>query len=101
MSGDRNTRLKEVSPALWSSADVGAWIASIGMQQYRKHFVHNAIDGTLLPEMDLEVLKSELKIATLGHRALILSAIQSLMQHPNGTSTARPSSARLKPGIGT
>jgi hypothetical protein len=53
----------------------------------------------LLLEMDLEILKIELKIAPLGHRALILSAIQSLMLQCNGASTARPSSARLKPGV--
>jgi hypothetical protein len=93
-----HAQLENLPPALWSPADVGTWITSIGMQQYKKHFVHNAVDGALLLEMDLEILKTELKIAPLGHRVFINSSIQGLMHQSNGAPNVFPSPPRLKPG---
>lgn len=71
------------------------------MQQYRKHFVHNAVDGALLAELDLELLKTELKISPLGHRSVILSELQQLLQNDNGcphkASASPPRLARGTP----
>ena len=85
-------RLRSVPVLEWTSSDVGAWIVSIGMGQYKKHFVHNAVDGRLLLELDLELLRSELRVGPLGHRSTILAALQEIA--PQGADRPRSSLPR-------
>jgi hypothetical protein len=66
-------RLQQLPIQQWTSADVSAWIVSIGMEQYKKHFVHHAVDGQLLLELNIDLMRSELKILPLGHRNAILA----------------------------
>lgn len=57
--------------------DIEAWLADLGLVAYGAAFRDNAIDATLLSELDDGDLK-ELGVAALGHRKKILSAIASL-----------------------
>lgn len=66
-------------PSKWNSVDVGAWICSIGMGQYKKSFLHNQVDGPLLLALDISLLKHELKVSSLGHRVTIYDAISQLL----------------------
>ena len=56
--------------------DLGAWLRSLGLEQYEALFRENAIDGTVLPDLtdqDLDKLG-----VLLGHRRRLLRAIASL-----------------------
>jgi hypothetical protein len=65
------------------------------MGQYRKNFMHNAVDGRLLLALDISTLKTELKIAPLGHRNMILEAIEQLRQSvPEGVERSLSPEAR-------
>jgi hypothetical protein len=70
------------------------------MEQYRTRFVHNHIDGRLLLTLDDKLLKAELGIGPLGHRAAILSAIRALVAADGGLAAlalagGSPSAAAL------
>lgn len=56
------------------------WLATFGMQQYRKKFLHNLVTGKLLPRLTEGHLKADIGIGPLGHRTLILDNIQELLQ---------------------
>ena len=56
--------------------DLGAWLRSLGLEQYEAIFRKNAIDDTVLPDLtdqDLEKLG-----VLLGHRRKLLRAITNL-----------------------
>lgn len=72
-------RISSIPPSKWNSVDVGAWVCSIGMGQYKKSFLHNQVDGPLLLALDIGLLKHELKISSLGHRVTIYDAISQLL----------------------
>eukprot|EP00775_Hariotina_reticulata_P008604 gene8604-8785_t len=59
-------------------ADVCDWLEAIGLPQYRKKLMHHCIDGRLLLRLDDHLLKTELGIGPLGHRAMIEEAVQAL-----------------------
>eukprot|EP00879_Flechtneria_rotunda_P019417 GHRR01020394.1.p1 GENE.GHRR01020394.1~~GHRR01020394.1.p1 ORF type:complete len:687 (+),score=270.03 GHRR01020394.1:161-2221(+) len=63
--------------AQWEVADVCDWVNSFGLYQYRKKFLHHVIDGRLLLKLTDELLKTELGIGPLGHRMLLLEAVQA------------------------
>jgi predicted ATPase/class 3 adenylate cyclase len=71
--------------------DLGAWLRSLGLEQYEAAFRENAIDETVLPDLtdqDLEKLG-----VLLGHRRKLLRAIANL-----GTiETSRPAVAVAAP----
>ncbi len=67
-------------PGTWDSRDVAEWVTFIGMEQYRKKFLHNCIDGRLLLGLTDGVLKQELGVGPYGHRMAILEAISALAQ---------------------
>ena len=71
-------RINSIPPSQWNSVDVGTWICSIGMGQYKKKFLHNQVDGSLLMALDIGLLKQELSISPLGHRVTIYDAITHL-----------------------
>ena len=60
--------------------DIGAWLRSVGLQQYEPVFRENAVDVETLPELteaDLEKLG-----VLLGHRKRILRAVATLQSAP-------------------
>ncbi len=57
--------------------DIGAWLHSLGMQQYEGAFRENAIDATVLPELTADDLK-DLGVTLVGHRRKLLAAIAAL-----------------------
>ena len=58
------------------------------MAQYRPRFAHHAINGTLLQQLDINSLRTELRIAPLGHRHTIMAAIGKLGGANNGLTGA-------------
>jgi len=66
--------------------DLGAWLRSLGLEQYEAIFRKNAIDDTVLPDLtdqDLEKLG-----VLLGHRRKLLRAITNLETTEKGPSAA-------------
>lgn len=57
--------------------NVGEWLGGLGLRQYEKAFVENAIDADLLEQLTAEDLR-ELGVGLLGHRRKLLTAIESL-----------------------
>ena len=41
----------------WGLAEVGRWVAIIGLPQYRKRFIHQGITGPLLLKLNHATLK--------------------------------------------
>lgn len=83
-------------PSTWDNRDVALWVDLIGMGQYKKKFLHNAVDGRLLQSLTDGELKEDLGIGPLGHRKCILDAIASLssaadnMEAEGSPETSRP-----------
>src|ERR671921_248950 len=62
-----------------ATMDVGAWLQSLGLEQYEAVFRANAVDAEVLSELgeaDLEKLG-----VLLGHRKKMLKAIAALHDH--------------------
>ena len=57
--------------------DVGDWLRRLGLGQYEAAFRENAIDGKVLPKLTAEDMK-DLGVAIVGHRRMMLSAIEAL-----------------------
>ena len=76
--------------------DIAQWLEGLGLGQYAQAFAENAIVHALLPKLTDDDLK-ELGVAALGHRKLILGAIEELsVDQPKlapDTSTGSPSHA--------
>jgi class 3 adenylate cyclase/predicted ATPase len=68
-------------------ADVGAWLRSLGLEQYEAAFRDNAIDETVLPSLTVEDLK-DIGIVLVGHRRRLLEAIAALGRDANATAPA-------------
>ncbi|EGG25012.1 non-receptor tyrosine kinase [Cavenderia fasciculata] len=64
----------------WPPNDVAVWLEAIGYGQYRKNFRENNISGRHLLLFDHELLKSDLGIEPLGHRADILNRVQRMVK---------------------
>ena len=90
-------RLQTVPVMLWTPLDVGMWITRVGCKavkatfapaskwckagpvaQHAHAFVHNAVDGEQLLQLDDQALRADLRIAPWGHRRKIMLAIQQL-----------------------
>ena len=54
-----------------SVADVLAWLARIGLDQYREHFARHLVDGATLADCHMDVLRREIGIQSWGHRRKI------------------------------
>jgi class 3 adenylate cyclase len=68
--------------------DIGAWLHSLGLQQYEAGFRANDIDTDVLTELtepDLE----RLGVASLGHRKKLLRAIASLREPSSAQAERR------------
>ena len=57
--------------------DLGGWLRSLGLEQYKAAFRENAIDQTILPSLKAEDLK-DLGVKLVGHRRKLLDAIAAL-----------------------
>src|SRR5271165_3973763 len=74
--------------------DVGDWLRSLGLGQYEAAFRENAIDGKVLPKLTAEDLK-DLGVNLVGHRRMMLSAIEALSgRAPGAARRGRPSDRR-------
>jgi class 3 adenylate cyclase len=71
--------------------DIGAWLRSLGLEQYEPTFRANAIEETILPSLTANDLK-ELGVLSVGHRRKLLDAIAAL--RPAGVVEAGTSEAR-------
>lgn len=61
--------LKDVSSA--STVDVCEWVGSLGLDEYVATFQHHRVDGAQLLQLTDDVLRIELGISKIGHRARI------------------------------
>src|SRR5690242_245150 len=80
------------------AVDVGAWLKSLGLEQYTAAFRENAIDAEVLPTLTVDDLK-EMGVVPIGHRRRLLDAIAKLQNDstssqavtlPGDHSTATP-----------
>jgi class 3 adenylate cyclase len=68
--------------------EVGAWLRSLGLEQYEAAFTGNDIDAHMLPRLTAEDLK-ELGVTSVGHRKRMLEAIAALASLSSGGDVAR------------
>ena len=66
--------------------DVAAWLRELGLERYAQAFLDNDIAPAVLPELTDQDLK-DLGVS-LGHRRLLLKAIQELRDGPVGAARA-------------
>jgi len=57
--------------------ELGEWLRRLGLSQYERAFVDNAIDAEVLAKLTVEDLK-ELGVTLVGHRRKLLDAIAAL-----------------------
>jgi class 3 adenylate cyclase/predicted ATPase len=57
--------------------DIGGWLRNLGLERYEEVFRDNEIDERVLPSLTAEDLK-ELGVTALGHRRILLDAIEAL-----------------------
>ncbi|KAA0714544.1 SH3 and multiple ankyrin repeat domains protein 2 [Triplophysa tibetana] len=62
----------------WSKQDVAEWLESLNLEEHRKAFLDNEIEGTHLPNLQKEDL-IDLGMTRLGHRLNIERALKLLM----------------------
>ena len=74
---EKNFSSKINPVTVWSCDEVRKWLASIGLDQYSSVFYENQINGEVLLDISLEDL-DYMSITALGHRKLILKAVESL-----------------------
>lgn len=64
--------------ALWTVADVGAWLSTLSLGQYKEPFADAAVDGAFLYDLTDEDLRNTLGIEHGLHRKKILNAVRRL-----------------------
>ena len=62
----------------WSVKDVGDWLATLSLAQYRECFADAAVDGAFLYDLNDEDLRNTLGIEHALHRKKILNSIRRL-----------------------
>jgi len=65
--------------------DVGAWLRTIGLEEYDAAFRDNKIDDTVLPSLTAGDLK-DLGVGFVGHRRKLLDAIAALRAEASTTT---------------
>jgi len=60
----------------WTVEEVANWLQVKGMAQYKQAFLSNDIDGSVASRLDLQMLKDDLGVSSLGHRFKILDLIR-------------------------
>ena len=69
--------LQPAKAHLWSTGDVGDWLASLGLAKYVSTFAENEVSGAVLLDVGKEDL-DYLEVKALAHRKLLLKAIARL-----------------------
>lgn len=73
--------LSKLNPAnltSWTVDDVCQWLLEHDFGQYMEVFRYNAIDGECMLTLDNELLKTDLGVTALGHRARMLKRLNEL-----------------------
>ena len=81
--GLRNGQLpgqEEEDPRAWSVEDVGEWLSSLALGQYRESFADAAVDGAFLMDLNDADLRNTLGIDHSLHRKKIINSIGRLRQ---------------------
>ncbi|KAI5837042.1 hypothetical protein DFP73DRAFT_522160 [Morchella snyderi] len=73
----RDSDISENHISEWDTEDVGTYIASIGLDQYRECFIEEGIDGEALIHLEHDELR-DIGIKSVGHRLTILKNIYHL-----------------------
>src|SRR5271165_7573428 len=76
--------------------DVGGWPRDLGLGQYEAAFRDNEIDGAVMLKLTIDDLK-DLGVAVVGHRRMILSAIEELNAAPPARAEAAKALAAQTP----
>jgi class 3 adenylate cyclase len=61
------------------AVDIAAWLREIGLDQYERAFLDNAIDADILPTLTADDLK-DIGVTAVGHRRRLLNAIATLRE---------------------
>src|ERR1700760_249073 len=83
--------------------DVGAWLRSLGLEQYKAAFRENDVDAEMLPTLTDEELK-DIGVSSLRHRRRLLEAIAALRSNampaeaPASVSPSAPPDPTRLPG---
>jgi class 3 adenylate cyclase/predicted ATPase len=82
---------------IWAAImEVGDWLRSLGLGQYEAAFRENAIDYKVVPKLTAEDLK-EIGVAFVGHRRLMLAAIEALSASPPAPDDAAENAVSPRP----
>lgn len=101
-SGAQSTPSPQLPPdtASWTVQEACCWLQRIGLGQYRKRFVHHAINGALLLRLTPGQVKGELGISSIGHQAAFLDAQRLLKeQHHDPQCLRQAQTPVIKPDI--
>ena len=78
----------ETDPREWTTADVGGWVARVGLHEYRGAFGEGLVDGRRLLGLTLHELEHELLIPSAEHRMVIEMELGELKLRNGLLSTA-------------
>ena len=70
--------------------DVGAWLKSLGLEQYAAAFHENDVDAEVLPTLTAEERK-DIGVSSIRHRRRLLEAIANLQSQGTSSQAAKPS----------
>jgi class 3 adenylate cyclase len=73
------------------AVDFAAWLRELGLDQYERAFLDNAIDADVLPTLTVDDLK-DIGVTVVGHRRKLLNAIATLREpeRPTGGEPISP-----------
>jgi hypothetical protein len=66
------------APETWTKEEVGSWLNSIDLPQYKANFEGINLDGSLLFQIQDEDLQTDLGVGVRLHRVKILEQIKKL-----------------------
>ena len=82
-------------PAGWGVAEVACWLSELGFKQYAEAFKSHHVTGAVLPLLSKDVLKTDLGIASLGHRLLVVQGVRTLFPDSPPSSGDGAAATRL------
>ena len=82
-------------PAGWGVAEVARWLSELGFKQYAEAFKSHHVTGAVLPLLSKDVLKTDLGIASLGHRLLVVQGVRTLFPDSPPSSGDGAAATRL------
>jgi hypothetical protein len=78
------------------TVDIVAWLKELGLEQYQRAFLDNAIDADVLPTLTVDDLK-DIGVTVVGHRRKLLNAIATLREPESRAGTASNAPLALIP----